>query len=85
VFLGKMHSESFVVQNVEVVGTDQVVEPFSGPLYERDDFGISVEDELGDGERDSGPEIIEGSRSTLWNAREARTNSFIRKFGVPSM
>jgi hypothetical protein len=66
------------VQNVEVVGTDQVVEPFIGLLYERDDFGVSVEDELGDGRRDSGSEIIEGSR-------EARTNSFIRKFGVPSM
>jgi hypothetical protein len=50
VFLGKILSESFVVQNVEVVSTDQVVEPFSVLLYERDDFGVGVEDELGDGE-----------------------------------
>jgi hypothetical protein len=33
----------------EVMGTDQVIEPFGRLLYERDDCGVGVEDEL-DGE-----------------------------------
>ena len=37
------------------------------------------------GGRDDGSEMMEGPRSILLNASEARTNSFIRKVGVPSM
>lgn len=36
------------MQGVEVVGTDQVIEPFSGLLCERDDFDVSVKYDFGD-------------------------------------
>src|SRR6267154_5679004 len=36
VFLGKVLSESFIVQNVEIVSTDQVVESFGGLWNERE-------------------------------------------------
>jgi hypothetical protein len=43
VFLGKVLAESFVMKDLEIMGTDESVESFSGLLDERQDLGVGVE------------------------------------------
>jgi hypothetical protein len=52
VFLGKILSESLIVQNVEVVGANQVVESFSGLMREMTLASVSREGIMGRDEID---------------------------------